>query len=73
MSKESIDAMLVTFDGLHAMGLTLSRSRIYQLISQGKFPMPLKLTPGGRNVAFRRDEVVAYINNLGRASIRKRA
>lgn len=44
-----------------------SRSHIYALVAQGRFPKPLKL--GLRAVAWRESEVAAWQESLPRASI----
>ncbi|SDP57657.1 helix-turn-helix transcriptional regulator [Desulforhopalus singaporensis] len=41
------------------------KSKIYQLMKEGSFPLPLKL--GSRCVAWRSDEVDDWINNLPRS------
>ena len=42
---------------------SLSRSYIYQLARQGKFPQPIDLVPGGSSVAWIEDEVNQWIND----------
>lgn len=43
----------------------LSRARLYALIKEGKFPVPLRL--GARAVGWRSDEVAAWIDSRPRA------
>lgn len=40
----------------------LRRSALYDLIKQGRFPRPVRLT--GKAVGWRRSEVVAWLNAL---------
>ncbi|MEQ8407034.1 MAG: AlpA family phage regulatory protein [Marinoscillum sp.] len=40
----------------------LSRSQIYLLISQGKFPKQIKLTPAGKAAGWLHSEVLEYLN-----------
>ena len=37
-------------------------STIYGLISQGKFPKPYKLTPGGRAAGWQESDIDTWIN-----------
>ena len=39
----------------------ISKSYIYQLVSQGKFPKPVTLVPGGKSVAWLESEVLDFI------------
>lgn len=41
----------------------LSRPQLYLLISQGKFPKQIKLTPGGKAAGWLQSEVLDYINS----------
>lgn len=45
---------------------TLSRSRIYAQMSEGKFPKPIKT--GDRSVAWRESDVDAWIEGLAAGS-----
>ncbi|KAB2942954.1 MAG: AlpA family phage regulatory protein [Hyphomicrobium sp.] len=47
---------------------TYARPSIYRLIRQGRFPMPLKL--GETKIAFRADEVAAWLADRQRATIK---
>ena len=44
-----------------------SETSIYRLMREGKFPKPLKV--GARAVAWRSDEVLAFIEALPRSSV----
>jgi prophage regulatory protein len=44
---------------------TYSRPSIYRLISQGRFPVPLKL--GGGKIAFREAEILDWLESRPRA------
>lgn len=46
---------------------TFSEPSIYRLMREGKFPKPLKL--GERAVAWRSDEIEAFINGLPRSTV----
>lgn len=46
---------------------TFSEPSIYRLMREGKFPKPLKL--GARAVAWRSDEIEAFINSLQRSDV----
>lgn len=46
---------------------TFSEPSIYRLMREGKFPKPLKI--GDRAVAWRSDEIEAFINALPRSSV----
>ena len=41
----------------------LSRSYVYQLSREGKFPKPIALVPGGSSVAWIEHEVEEFITN----------
>ncbi len=41
----------------------LSRSYVYQLSREGKFPQPIALVPGGSSVAWIEHEVEEFITN----------
>lgn len=45
----------------------LSRSTVYRLVREGRFPRPCKLSI--QTVAFRSDEVAAWIDQLPRAAV----
>lgn len=68
MTKNSIDAPdLTRLLSMHAVVAltTYSRPSIYRLIGQGRFPRPLKL--GETKIAFRADEVEAWLASRERA------
>lgn len=44
--------------------IPISRSHVYKLIAQGKFPRPVKLVPGGRSSGWFEDEIEEYISKL---------
>jgi len=54
-----IDPILRVSDVQVAVGL--SRARIYELVAQGIFPRPFKLTPGGRASGWQKSTIDAYI------------
>ena len=41
---------------------SLSRSYVYQLSREGRFPKPVSLVPGGTSVAWVASEVDAWVN-----------
>lgn len=47
---------------------SLSRSYIYQLSRQGKFPQPVELIPGGSSVAWIEEEINQWIEERINAS-----
>jgi prophage regulatory protein len=55
---------LLSFDDLRLFGIRYSRAHLYRLIKAGSFPQPVRL--GEARVAFVRDEIVAWIEGLGR-------
>lgn len=46
----------------------LRRSSVYQLVKNNKFPRPVRLAGGGA-IAWRSDEVAAWIDGLARADV----
>lgn len=46
---------------------TFSEPSIYRLMKEGKFPKPLKI--GARAVAWRSDEIEAFINSRVRSTV----
>jgi predicted DNA-binding transcriptional regulator AlpA len=42
---------------------SLSKPTIYRLMQVGRFPKAKPLTPGGRRVAWKRSEVMAWIDD----------
>lgn len=45
----------------------MSRATIYRKVHEGHFPKPYALSPGGRAVAWRLDELQKWISELGKA------
>jgi prophage regulatory protein len=45
----------------------LKKSRIYQLVKEGRFPIPVKLIPGGRAIGFYSNELDEYLSGLRNA------
>ena len=43
--------------------IPFSRSYIYNLISQGRFPSPVKLIEGGRGAGWWEHEICAYVES----------
>jgi len=56
-SPTPITRLLRRYEVLHRIGL--GRSRLYDLVAQGKFPAPVRISD--RAVAWREDEVDAWI------------
>jgi hypothetical protein len=54
--------LVLSFGDLPALGITYSRANIYRLIHKGQFPRPVKLGPN--RVAFRRQDIVNFIEGL---------
>jgi len=44
---------------------TMSRSAIYDAIKKGAFPAPVRLTGSSRAVAWRTEDIDAWIDSLG--------
>jgi predicted DNA-binding transcriptional regulator AlpA len=58
-------AVLISFDQLQEFGITLTRQGIRNLIKKNLFPVPVRV--GERAIAWREDEIVAYVDSLPRA------
>jgi predicted DNA-binding transcriptional regulator AlpA len=46
-------------------------SSLYALMERNEFPLPVKLVPGGRSVAWRSDEIQAWIESRPKAELRQ--
>jgi predicted DNA-binding transcriptional regulator AlpA len=54
------EKILISFPELYALGITLSKRRINELIEQGKFPKPIRI--GGRFRSWRLQEIMEHID-----------
>lgn len=55
---------------LHLTGIG-AVSSLYALMERDEFPLPVKLVPGGRSVAWRSDEIQAWIDSRPKAELRQ--
>ena len=63
------EKILLTRQDVEAM-LSISRSKIYALIMEGRFPEPIKLTPGPKGASrWRKDEIEAWLAEQERAGL----
>ena len=46
-------------------------SSLYALMERNEFPLPVKLVPGGRSVAWRSEEIQAGIGSRPKAELRQ--
>ena len=65
MSKAVLEKVLLTRKEVSAL-VGLSNTMLYKLIGEGRFPRPLKISR--RAVRWKRDEIMAYIENLPRTN-----
>ena len=56
------DQQLIPFADLALFGISFSRPHLYRMIKAGAFPEPVRLGPN--RVAFRREAIQEYIDNL---------
>jgi len=61
-SKKEQDKRLIRIREVIRL-IGISKSYIYQLVSQGKFPKPVTLVPGGKSVAWLESEVLEWIDS----------
>jgi prophage regulatory protein len=54
-------ADFVTFDDIKLLGICYCRAHLYRLIKAGKFPRPVRLSPG--RVAFRQTDLREWIES----------
>lgn len=57
----SLISSLLSLDAVRA-STTLSKSAIYELMAEGSFPRPVKIS--GRRVAWKAETIQAWINSL---------
>jgi prophage regulatory protein len=55
---------------LHLTGIG-AVSSLYALMERNEFPLPVKLVPGGRSVAWRSDEIQAWIDSRPVVDLRR--
>jgi predicted DNA-binding transcriptional regulator AlpA len=56
------DALLLNRDGLRELGITYSRSQLWRLMAKGAFPQAVRVGPN--RIAWRRSEIISWINSL---------
>jgi predicted DNA-binding transcriptional regulator AlpA len=57
-----MDRLLLSYDDLKALGIPYSRVHLGRRMKEGTFPKAVRL--GGNRIAWRRDEVMAFIEAL---------
>jgi predicted DNA-binding transcriptional regulator AlpA len=57
--------VLLSYEDLKAFGITYSRMTLWRRQKDGTFPKAVRL--GGNRIAWRRDEILAFIDGLERS------
>jgi prophage regulatory protein len=60
------DRLLLSREDLKALGIPYSKSQLYRRMKEGSFPRAVKL--GGSRIAWRRDDVIEWIDSLKSAA-----
>lgn len=61
-SQETVDRALYTYRDLKLLGVPYSRTSLWRMTQDGRFPKPLQLSE--RRIAWKASDVHAWINSL---------